>query len=38
MARTFNPGTLRYAVAFALSTGKDLSFEELVAAAHASNE
>ena len=31
MARTFNPGTLRYAVAFALSTGKDLSFEELVA-------
>ena len=38
MARTFNPGTLRYAVAFALSTGKDLSCEELVAAAHASNE
>ena len=35
MARTFNPGTLRYAVAFALSTGKDLSFEELVAAADA---
>lgn len=38
MASTFNPGTLRHAVALALSTGKDLSFDELVVAAHASNE
>lgn len=38
MAHTFNPGTLRYAVAQALSGAQDLTFEQLVTAAQASNE
>lgn len=38
MARAYNPGTLRYAVAVAMSGGDDLTFEQLVQAAQAASE
>ena len=38
MARTFNPGTIRYAVSEAMSDGSNLTFEQLMAAAQAASE
>lgn len=38
MARTFNPGTIRYAVSEAMSDGSTLTFEKLMAVAQAASE
>jgi len=38
MARTFNPGTIRYAVSEAMSDGSNLTFEQLTAVAQAASE
>lgn len=38
MARTFNPGTIRYAVSEAMSDGCNLTFEKLMAVAQAASE
>ena len=38
MARTFNPGTLRYAVSEAMSDGANLTFEQLMTVAQAASE
>ena len=38
MARTFNPGTIRYAVSEAMYDGSNLTFENLMAVAQAASE